>query len=79
MPQAEDCLPEQYLALPHSVAGTACFPLSAEAQAVSLPDVPGKAEARAATAPLPAPAQPACQCGGTQQIHLLHGHPVLMV
>ena len=41
--------------------------------------MPGQAEAGAATALLPAPAQPARQCGGACQIYLLPKHPVLMV
>ena len=78
MLQAEDWLPEQHLALPHSVARPACFPRSAVPKTVSVQDVPGQAEARAAAAPLPAPAQPARQCGGAGQIYVLPRYPILI-
>ena len=77
--QTQDWLPEQHFSLPHPVAGPSCLSCRALSQAVSLQDVPGKAEPGTAAACLPATPKPACKRCGTQQIPMLSRNPILIL
>ena len=75
--QAQGEVPKQHFAVPYPVAGPACLPDSAAAQAVSLHRHPGQAARGDETAMLQASTHPVGDCRGTKQVSLLSRHSVL--